>query len=112
MYVRIARFEGGTSTGVDAAAEGIRRDIEAASRGEAGDVPPELAQLISKVIMLTDKSRGSSATLMFFETEEDLHKADSILDQMSPDSQDMGRRVSLDSYAVAFENTGSMSKAA
>jgi hypothetical protein len=112
MYVRIARFEGGTRSGLETEAENIRRDIEAASRGEASGMPAELGRLIRRALFLTDKDRGSAAFLAFFESEEDLRRADQILDQMSPTNANMGHRVSRDTYEVAFERSDQLTKAA
>jgi hypothetical protein len=111
MYVRIARFEGGTSSGLQAEAENIRRDIEASSRGEASGVPAELGLLIRRALLLTDKENGRAAMLTFFDSEKDLREGDRILDRMSPTGDNMGRRVSLDTYEIAFESDR-LSKAA
>jgi hypothetical protein len=108
MFVRIARFEGGTAAGLEAEARDIRRDIQAVMLGgEPAGAPAELTTLISRLLVLQDKERGSSATIMFFASEDDLRKADSILQKMSPQSSEMGHRVSFDTYEVAVDEASS-----
>ena len=54
MFVRIARFEGGTTAEMEEEGARIRRDLEAARRGESGpEVPSELALLASRLEMLS-----------------------------------------------------------
>lgn len=113
MYVRIARFEGGTPAGLDAAAHAIQRDVETVMLGgEPIEAPTELTMLVRRLMVLHDKERGASAMVMFFATEDDLRKADLILQQMSPQGSEMGHRVSFDTYEVAVDEAPTIEKAA
>ena len=112
MYARIARFEGGDPAALDKETEEIGRDIEAAKRGEPGSQhSEELVKTVSRILALVDRKSGNSAVIAFCETEEDLRKADRIFDSMTP-SADTGRRVSVDLYEVALDETAVHSKAA
>jgi hypothetical protein len=113
MYVRIARFEGGTAAEIDAEGARIRGDLEAAKRGEAGSkVPSELVLVASRVAMLIDSEHGRVALCIYCDTQEKLHEADRILNDMSPATPGWGRRVSVDTYEVSFDEVVSLPKAA
>jgi hypothetical protein len=57
MFVRIARFEGGSTAQIEEEGARIRRDLEAARRGEdSPEVPSELALLASRFEMLSTAS--------------------------------------------------------
>jgi hypothetical protein len=113
MYVRVARFEGGTATEIDAEGARIRGDLEASGRGEAGsEIPSELARVASRVEMLVDRERGSVAVCVYCDTQEKLREADRVLNSMSPTMPGWGRRVSVDTYEVAFDAVVSLPKAA
>ena len=94
MYARVARFEGGE-------AESIRqhaRDI--GSRAESG--PPEGVPA-KGFLLLVDPDSGRGLGISLFETEEDLRRGDEVLSSMSPPSEGMGRRTSLETYEVAVD---------
>jgi hypothetical protein len=114
MYVRIARFEGGTAVEIDTEGERIRRDFEAARRGDTttGEVPSALTRLVERVEMLVDRERGSVAVCVYCDSEEKLREVDRIMDEMSPTSGGWGHRVSSDLYEVAFDETTSERRAA
>ena len=94
MWVRVARFEGGTAEGLDAE---IARTKEQLNEGAA---PPGL-EGVRRVVEAIDRSRGSAIALIYCDTEEDLRKAHETLDAMSPSSEGSGRRVSVDLYEIA-----------
>ena len=113
MYVRIARFEGGSVPEIDAEGVRIRRDIEAFRRGEGGgEVPSELTGLIDRIEMLVDRERGSVAMCVYCDTQEKLREADRIMNEMSPTSEGWGKRVSVDTYELAFDQVLKVAKAA
>ena len=71
MYVRIARFEGGSTAQIEEEGARIRRDLEAARRGEeAPRYRRERAGLASRIEMLIDRERGATAMLVYAETAE------------------------------------------
>lgn len=113
MYVRIARFEGGTASEIDAEGARIRGDLEAFRRGQPGsETPSALALVASRLELLVDREHGSVAVCVYCDTQEKLREADSILNSMSPSSPGWGKRVSVDTYEVAFDEAVSPSKAA
>ena len=54
-------------------------------------------------VMLIDPDNGRSLAIALFETEEDLHKGDEVLNSMSPSRDDTGRRTSVETYEVAVD---------
>jgi hypothetical protein len=104
MFVRIARFEGGTTAQIEEEGARIRGDLEAARRGEPGaEVPSELALLASRLEMLIDRDRGAVAMLVYAETRDQLREIDRIMDGMAPSSEGWGKRVSVELYEVHFD---------
>ena len=94
MYARVARFEGGES-------DAIRKNAqEMNSRAESG--PPEGVPA-KGFLLLIDPDDGRALGISLFETEEDLKKGDEVLSSMSPPSEGMGRRTSLETYEVGVD---------
>ena len=111
MYARVVRFEGGDPAALDKETEAIGRDIDAAKRGEPGTHSEELVKTVSRMVALVDHKSGSSAMIIFCDTKEDLLRVDRTFDAMTP-STDTGRRVSVDLYEVALDETIARAKAA
>jgi hypothetical protein len=104
MYARIARFEGGTAEAIDIEAAAAKDDLDSYRKtGESRMVPAELARLTTRVTMLADRDAGTSALVLLFDSAEDARAADAIMQGMSPQSSDMGRRVSADVYEVLVD---------
>jgi hypothetical protein len=113
MFVRIARFEGGTTAQIEEEGARIRRDLEASRRGEPGpEVPSELARLASRLEMLVDRERGAVAVLVYAETEDQVREIDRIMDGMSPSSGGWGKRVSADLFEVFLDEAPGRAQAA
>ena len=113
MYVRIARFQGGTTAQIEEEGARIRRDLEAARRGESGpEMPSELALLASRLELLVDRGRGAVAMLIYAETQDRAREIDRIMDGMSPSSDGWGRRVSVETYEVCFDEAPGLAHAA
>jgi len=113
MYVRIARFEGGTAAQIEEEGARIRRDIEAARSGGSGpEVPSELALLSQRIEMLVDRERGAVTVLVYTETEEQALEVDRIMRGMSPSSDGWGHRVSVEVLEVFFDEAPGLGKAA
>ena len=113
MFVRIARFEGGTTAQIEEEGARIRRDLEAARRGDEGpEIPSELALLASRFEMLIDRGRGSVAVLVYADTEEQAREIDRIMDGMSPSSGQWGHRVSAEVYEVYLDEAPGLAQAA
>ncbi|HTX70036.1 MAG TPA: hypothetical protein VMH50_12975 [Thermoleophilia bacterium] len=113
MYVRIARFEGGTAAHIEEEGSRIRRDIEAARRGEPGpELPRELTLLAQRIEMLVDRERGAATVLVYAETEEQAREIDRIMDGMSPTTEGWGHRVSNEVLEVFLDESPSLARAA
>ena len=94
MYARVARFEGGEP-------DAIRQNaVETGSRAESG--PPEGVPA-KGFLLLIDPDNGRGLGISLFETEDDLRQGDEVLNSMSPPSEGMGRRTSLETYEVAID---------
>jgi hypothetical protein len=113
MFVRIARFEGGTTAQIEEEGARIRSDLESARRGESGpEVPQELALLAHRIEMLIDRQAGTVAMLVYAETEEQIREVDRIMREMSPSSDGWGARVSADLYEVFLDEAPGLAQAA
>lgn len=95
MWVRVARFEGGTAAGLDAEMARSRQSLEEAkTRG----LPPGL-EGVTRVVEAINRTEGTGIALVYCESEDDLRRVDQALDEMSP-SADAGRRVSVGIYEL------------
>jgi len=106
MYVRIARFEGGTADDIVAEAEEIRRGVAAAGLGEMNQYfPQELSDRVGRMEMLVDRGQGSAVILLYCDSEADAREVDRIMDGMSPPRAGWGKRVSSDVYELVLDET-------
>jgi hypothetical protein len=94
MYARVATWEGGTAEGLRASADEMK---ERAPSGPPPGVPAK------GFTMLVDAEGGRSIAISLFETEEDLRTGDAALNEMNPERDDVGKRVSVESYEVAVD---------
>lgn len=117
MYARVTRFEGSepatlkhelgdmrdqmqsglTDKSIDQMAEQVKGQFER-------DEVARLLRSIKRTIVLADAEKGSSAMVLFCETEEDARGVDRLFDAMSP-GEGGGRRQSADIYEVAIDQT-------
>jgi hypothetical protein len=95
MWVRVARFEGGTAEGLDAEMARSKQNLESAKT----DGLPAGLEGVNRVIEAVNRTEGTGIALVFCELEADLHKVDQTLNEMSP-SSDAGRRISVGMYEV------------
>lgn len=93
MWVRVARFEGGTAEGLDAEV--------ARTKEQVSQAPPPGLEGVKRVVEAIDRSRGSAVALVYCDSEEDMRKAHEALNAMSPSDDASGRRVSVDVYEIA-----------
>jgi hypothetical protein len=104
MYVRIARFEGGTADDIVAESEEIRRGIAASGRGENDQYfPKELTDRVGRLELVVDRGQGSIAVLVYCDSEADAREIDRIMGGMSPQREGWGKRVSSDIYEVVLD---------
>ena len=94
MYARVAKWEG-------ASGEALRRSADEI-KGQADQGPPPGVPATG-FTMLIDPETGRSLAIALFETEEDLRKGDAALNEMNPSSDDVGHRVSVETYEVGVE---------
>jgi hypothetical protein len=98
MYVRIAQFEGGDRSW-DEFAAGVRDTIRAGGQG----TPLEAAiDAIKRVVLLVDRESNRGANLIVCETEDDLRRADSALNDVTP-ATGRGARTSVEMYEVLLD---------
>ena len=98
MYVRIARFEGGERNWDEFAAD-IRENIRSGGQG----TPLEnVTDAISRMMLLVDRESNRGANLVLCETEEDLRRVDSALNEVTPASG-RGARTSVEMYEVLLD---------
>lgn len=98
MWVRVARFEGGTREGLEAE---MARSKQSLADAGTGGLPPGL-EGVTRVLEAINRDDGTGVALVFCETEEELRRVDQALNEMSPSSES-GRRVSADMYEVMHD---------
>jgi hypothetical protein len=106
MYVRIARFEGVDVGRVDSDVEEMRSQMRSGQL--PSDAPPETEVLMTTVrrfVQLVDRENATTLGLAFCETEDDMRRADEALNAMSPPTDALGRRTSVEIYEVALDET-------
>jgi hypothetical protein len=96
MYARIARFEGGDTSQMDAVIDGARQTIDSTF-----DSPPEGLEGAKAVWMLVDRENARGLGITLFENEEDLRRGDEALNSMSPAVDAGQRRANVEIYEIA-----------
>jgi hypothetical protein len=56
-------------------------------------------------VQLVDRENATTLGLAFCETEDDMRRADEALNAMSPPTDALGRRTSVEIYEVALDET-------
>ena len=115
MYARVTRFEGSDPVALKQELEGMRRQMESGLSDEAVDQMAdqakgrfdrnEVARLlksIKRTLVLADSDKGSSAMVLFCDTEADARGVHELFDAMSP-GEGGGKRQSADIYEVAID---------
>jgi hypothetical protein len=93
MYARVARWEGGDGD----ALRSFAAEVNADPQGPPEGVPAR------GFMMLMDPERGTSVSIVLFETEEDLRTGDKALDAMTPRTAGTGERASVETYEVGID---------
>jgi hypothetical protein len=108
VYVRIARFEGVDPDRIDPILDGIRGSLENARSGEVpAEAPDEvrvLVETVARYVQLVDRDTGRLLGLTFCRTEDDLRRADEVLNAMSPD-EGGGARTGVELWEVAIDES-------
>jgi hypothetical protein len=95
MYARIARFEGGDTSQMEAVIDGARQMIDSNF-----DSPPQGLEGAKAVWMLVDRENAKGLGITLFDNEEDLRRGDEALNAMSPAVDAGQRRASVEIYEV------------
>ncbi len=99
MWVRVARFEGGSAEALEAETANTERQLaEVRTSG-----PPPGLEGVKRVVQAIDREHGAGVSLVFCDSEEDVRKAHQALDAMSPSSEGSGRRASVDLYEIVTD---------
>lgn len=114
MYARLVRFEGAEPSVLERELEQMRTQIQSGMSGEVDEQSggPDREQmetmrkLIKRVLVLADRDQGSSAMVVFTDTEGDIRQIDAMFNQMSP-GEGGGQRQSVDIYEVAIDEQSS-----
>jgi len=99
MWVRVARFEGGTAEGLEAEMARSKQVLEE-FRGDG--LPPGL-EGVTRVTEAINRAEGTGLAIIFCDTEAEMLKADEALHNMSPPAEASGRRVSAGVYEVMHD---------
>ncbi len=99
MWVRVARFEGGTAEGLEAE---MARSKQVLEEFRSGGLPPGL-EGVTRVMEAINRAEGTGLAIIFCDTEEEMRKTDEALNNMSPPAEASGRRVSAGLYEVMHD---------
>lgn len=95
MYARVAKFEGIDPSKIDEDVADMKRQMEAGRSGQLpADAPEEARELmetVSRWIQLVDRDAGSAIGIAFSASEDEMRRADEVLNGMSP-PEGAGRR--------------------
>jgi hypothetical protein len=114
MYARLVRFEGAEPNVLERELEEMRTQIQSGSSGEpepgeqsTGGPNREqmetMHKLIKRVLVLADLDKGSSAMVVFTDSESEIRQIDAMFNEMSPPTEGGGQRQSVDIYEVAID---------
>jgi hypothetical protein len=98
MYVRIARFEGGDRNWDDFAAE-VGETIRSGGQGTPFE---KVTGAAKRVMLLVDREGNRGANLILCETEDDLRRTDTAMNEITPASG-RGARTSVEMYEVVLD---------
>jgi hypothetical protein len=95
MYARVARFEGIDASKIDEDVADMKRQMDAGRSGQLpADAPEEARELMETVarwVQLVDRDGGKAIGIAFSGSEDEMRRADEVLNAMSP-PEGAGRR--------------------
>lgn len=115
MYARLARFEGSDPAALEKELDDMREQIKRGMTDEAmqemneqmggglDSAQMDAMRKIRRTLVLADVEKGSSAMVIFCDTEDEIRAIDALFDQMSPPTDGGGKRQSVDLYEVAID---------
>jgi hypothetical protein len=108
MYARIARFDGGDPSRIDAQVAEMKAQMQGAKSGGLPADAPEgvrtLMETVSRFMHFVDRESGTSVGIALCETEDELRRADAALDEMSPE-EGSGRRTSTELFELVLDES-------
>jgi len=108
MYARIARFEGGDPSRIDAQVAEMRTQMQSARSGGLPADAPEgvrtLMETVSRFVHFVDRESGTSVGIAFCETEDEVRRADAVLNEMSPE-EGSGSRTSAEIFELVLDES-------
>jgi len=108
MCARIARFEGGDPSRIDAQVAEMRSQMKAAQAGGLPADAPEgvrtLMETVGRFMHFVDRKSGTSVGIAFCETADDVQRAGAALNQMSPEAG-TGNRTSAEIFELALDES-------
>jgi hypothetical protein len=112
MYARLVRFEGAEPSVLERELDQMRTQIQSGMSGEQVEMGEQsgpdreqmetIHKLVKRVLVLADRDQGSSAMVVFTDTEGEIRQLDAMFNQMSP-GEGGGQRQSVDIYEVAID---------
>jgi hypothetical protein len=113
VYARLVRFEGAEPSTMERELESMRAQIRSGMSGEPAEMDEQpggptrdqlekMLSLVKRVLVLADRDKGSSAMVVFSDTEDDIRQLDAMFNAMSP-GEGGGQRQSVDIYEVAID---------
>jgi hypothetical protein len=109
MYARVARFEGLDMSRIDEDVADMKRQMDAGRSGELpADAPEEareLMELVTRWVQLVDRDAGTAIGIAFSATEEQIRRADQVLDAMSPPDGAGRRSGPAEIYEVVLDES-------
>ena len=115
MYARVTRFEGADTATFQQEIDDMRTQMASGLTDETVDQMAEqvkgrferdeverLLKSIRRTLVFTDSGKGSSAMVLFCDTDEDVRGVDALFDAMSP-GEGGGKRQSVDIYEVSID---------
>ena len=115
MYARVTRFEGADPATFQQEIDEMRTQMESGLTVETVDQMAEqvkdrferdeverLLKSIKRTLVFTDSTKGSTAMVLFCDTEEDVRGIDALFDAMSP-GEGGGKRQSVGIYEVSID---------
>src|SRR3954454_4975205 len=96
MYARIARFEGGDVSQIDAVIDGARQMIDSTF-----DSPPEGLEGAKAVWMLVDRENARGVGIILSDNEERLRRGDDAINAISPAVAAGQRRANVETFEIA-----------
>jgi hypothetical protein len=108
MYARMARFEGGDPGRIDAQVAEMRMQMQGAKSGGLPADAPEgvrtLMETVNRFMHFVDRENGTSIGIAFCETEEEMRRADAVLNEMSPE-EGSGSRTSAEMFELVLDES-------